>query len=394
MFKKRILTVLMILIAAGLFAQNSFVDKPVAIVKLTRTDVISQKKLAQNITFYESQAGRALSMVEKEQVLQTLINQMLVSQAAERDNVTLTDEQVLQAGMNQMMQQVGQQLNKAQYKQIIENMYREKLKNESQIARSDNQSANQLRKTLGMETQKYEESSFDENEFQARFPEFYNNYLNDIRDQLILEKYVSEKKMDFIRATAMASSDEIELFYRQNEEKFINPEMVKFSHIFFATKGQGAGSRDDQKKAAESVHRKIVKGDEDFVSMVREHSDDKGSIVRDGDIGNFIDRGEQNMAIFGGDFLNSIFDLKLNKLSDVLESSQGFHIVKVNQHNEKRFLGLDDPVSPVETTTVRQYIGNVVSYQKQQQAFQIAAEQVVNELTEDADVQLFTENIK
>lgn len=347
MFKKRILTVLMILITAGLFAQNSFVDKPVAIVKLTRTDVISQKKLAQNVTFYESQAGRALSKLEKEQVLQTLINQMLVYQAAERDNVTLTDEQVLQAGMNQMMQQVGQQLNEAQYKQIIQ-----------------------------------QQAGVD-----------YETYSQSIRDQLILEKYVSEKKMDFIRATAMATAEEVELFYRQNEEKFINPEMVKFSHIFFATKGQGAGSRDDQKKAAESVHRKIVKGDEDFVSMVREHSDDKGSIVRDGDIGNFIDRSEQNVAIFGADFLNSVFDLKLNKLSDVLESNQGFHIVKVNQHNEKRFLGLDDPVSPIETTTVRQYIGNVVSYQKQQQAFQIAAEQVVNELSEDAEVQLFTENI-
>lgn len=286
-------------------------------------------------------------MEEKEQVLQTLINQMLVYQAAERDNVIVSDQQVLEAGMNQMMQQVGQQLNEDQYRQILKDQ-------------------------PGVDYEKYSQS---------------------VKDQLILEKYVSEKKIDFIRATAMATSEEIELFYRQNEEKFINPEMVKFSHIFFATKGQGAGSRDDKKKEADSIHRKIVKGDEDFVSMVREHSDDKGSIVRDGDIGNFIDRSEQNVAIFGADFLNSVFDLKMNKLSDVLESNQGFHIVKVNQHTDKRFLSLDDLVSPVETTTVRQYIGNVVSYQKQQQAFQIAAEQVVQELAEDAEVQLFTENI-
>ncbi|MBF9015064.1 MULTISPECIES: peptidylprolyl isomerase [unclassified Oceanispirochaeta] len=348
MFRKRILAILMLLITAGLFAQNSFVDKPVAIVKLTRTDVISQKKLAQNIGFYEQQSGRALSKDEKEQVLQTLINQMLVYQAAERDNVAVTEQQVLQAGMNQMMQQVGQQLTEAQYRQIIKDQ-------------------------AGVE---------------------YDTYAQSIRDQLILEKYVSEKKMEFIRATAMATKEDIELFYTQNEEKFLNPEMIKFSHIFFATKGQGAGSREDQKKEAESVYQKIIKGDVDFVSMVREHSDDKGSVVRDGDIGNFIDRSEQNVTIFGRDFLNSVFDLKVHKMSEVIESNQGFHIVIVNQHNEKRFLGLDDPISPVETTTVRQYIGNVVSYQKQQQAFQAAAEQVVKELSDDAEIQLFTENIE
>ncbi|MDC7232389.1 MAG: peptidylprolyl isomerase [Spirochaetales bacterium] len=348
MIKKRILTALMLLIAMGLSAQNSFVDKPVAIVKLTRTDVISQRKLAQNVAVYEQQAGRTLSAVEKEQVLQTLINQMLVYQAAERDQVTVSDQQVLQAGMSQMMQQMGRQLTENQYKQIIE-----------------------------------ENANVE-----------YEVYAQSIRDQLILEKYVSEKKRDFIRNTSMPSSEEIEVFYSQNEEKFLNPEMIKFSHIFFATRGPEAGSREDQQKEAESVHRKIVRGDADFISMVREHSDDQASVVRDGDIGNFIDRSEQNIAIFGRSFLNSVFALEVGKVSEVIESNQGFHIVIVNQHHSKRFLELDDPVSPVETTTVRQYIGNMLSYQKQQQAFQAAAQQVVEELADDADIQLFSENIE
>ncbi|WP_168203388.1 peptidylprolyl isomerase [Oceanispirochaeta crateris] len=347
MLKKNILLSILILITTGIFAQNSFIDKPVAIVKLTKTDVISQKKLAYSVSLYEKQAGRALSMLEKEQVLQTLINQMLVYQAADRDNVTVTDEQVLLAGMNQMMKQTGRQLTEVQFKQIIK-----------------------------------DQSGMD-----------YETYAQTVRDQLILEKYVTEKKRDFLRSSSIPSTSEVELFYRQNEEKFLNPEMVKFSHIFFATRGISAEDKNAKREEANRVYQAILKGTSKFEEMVREHSDDKGSVVRDGDIGNFIDRSEQNVSIFGRDFLNSVFDLEVGKMSNVLESAQGFHIVIVNQHHQKRFLDLDDPVTPVETTTVRQYISNIISYQKQQKAFQEAAETVVKELAENADIQTFQENI-
>jgi len=347
MLNKNILIVFFIFSVSCLFAQNSFVDKPVAIVKLTKTNVISQKKLAFTVSLYEKQAGRTLSALEKEQVLQTLINQMLVFQAAERDNVTVTDEQVLQAGMNKMMQQVGQKLTETQYKQIIK-----------------------------------EQSGMD-----------YEAYTKSVRDQLVLEKYVSEKKRDFLRKSSIPTAEEVELFYQQNEEKFLNPEMIRFSHIFFATKGMNAADKEAKRKKAEEVYQKIISGKAKFSDMVREYSDDKNSIVRDGDIGNFVDRNEQNIAIFGKDFLNSLFKMKVGDMSNVLESSQGFHIVVIKQHNSKKFLSLDDPVTPVETTTVRQYISNLISYQKQQKAYQKAAEEVVKGLADEAEVQTFPENI-
>jgi len=273
---------------------------------------------------------------------------MLVFQAAERDNVTVSDDQVLQAGMNKMMQQVGQKLTEAQYKQIIN-----------------------------------EQSGMD-----------YDAYTQMIRDQLILEKYVTEKKRDFLRTSSIPTSDEVELFYEQNEEKFLNPEMVKFSHIFFATRGISSSEKEAKRKKAEEVYQKLIQGNVKFADMVRENSDDKNSVVRDGDIGNFIDRSEQNIAIFGKDFLNTLFKMKVGEMSNVVESAQGYHILIVNQHHSKRFLSLDDPVTPVETTTVRQYISNIISYQKQQKAYQQAAEDVVKVLAEEAEIQTFPENIQ
>ena len=339
---------MLILSASGLFAQQSFVDKPVAIVRLTRTDVISQRKLAQSVEFYEAQSGRTLTVDEKQEVLQTLINQMLVLQAAQRDNVSVTDQQVLQMGMGQMMQQMGRQITEAQYRQIIE-----------------------------------EQSGVD-----------YDTYTQSIRDQILLEKYVSEKKKDFIRTSSIPTDDEIETFYSQNEDKFINPEMVRLSHIFFNTRGMDASAKAEVKSKAESVYQQIVKGDATFPEMVREHSDDKETVVRDGDLGTYIDRSEQNVAVFGRDFLNTVFRMNTGQVSEVLESTQGYHIVKLDDRQGKRFLEIDDPVSPVETTTVRQYISNVISYQKQQVAFQQAAAQVVQDLVKDADIQLFIENIE
>jgi len=349
MLKRNWLFIMMVVMTAGsLFAQNSIIDRPVAIVKLTKTDVISQKKLNYNVGIYEQQIGKSLSMEEKEQVLETLINQMLVFQAAERDNVVVTDEQALQAGMNQMMQQIGQPISEEQYKKII-----------------------------------LDQTGMD-----------YEVYKENIKNQLVLEKYVTEKKRDFLIRVSTPTNEEIELFYRQNEAKFLNPEMVRFSHIFFGTRGLSEEEKSAKKALAEDTYRKIQSGDATFLEMVREVSDDKNSLVRDGDIGSFIDRSDNNIAVFGGDFLNTIFDMDLNKLSPVVESGQGYHILKVTQHTDKKFLELDDPVSPVQTQTVRQYIGNVIGMQKQQQAFQQAAADVVKELSEEAEIQRFPENIQ
>ncbi len=348
MIKKTLLPIICFLLTGmALFAQNAFVDKPVAIVKLTKTDVISQKKLNASVKMYEQQAGRALNEEEKKQVLQTMINQILVFQAAERDKVTVSDEQVLQAGMMQLMQQTGRQFTEEEYKQFIK----------------------------------------------AQTGVDYSVYAQSIHRQLVLEKYVSEKKRDFLMKATRVTDKEIQRFYRENEEKFLNPEMVSFKHIFFATAGPEAKSRDSQSKTAREVYKKLQSGKAAFSDMVHEYSDDKNSVVRDGDIGSFIDISEPNIAVFGKEFLNSVFDLKVGELSPVLESNQGFHIVKLTKHYDKRFLNLDDPVTPIETTTVRDYIRRVLQMQNQQKAFGEASEQVVKELDRESEVKTFPENI-
>ena len=347
MFKRIILFAVLALLSIHLFGQTQ-IDKPVAIVKLTRTDVISKKKLDYNISLYENQTSRELGLEEKKQVLDTLINQMLVFQAAERDNVTVSDEQVLQVGMNQLMQQLGRQVTESQYRQIIK-----------------------------------EQTGMD-----------YDIYKEEIRKQLILEKYVTEKKRDFIMRTATPSADEIQLFYQQNEAKFLNPEMVRISHIFFAAKGLDSTQKAEKRDQAQQVLQQLNSGSSSFSQLVREYSEDKNSIVRDGDLGSFMDRGEQNIAVFGKDFINAVFDMSTENEIKLLESTQGFHIVKVTQHRDKRFLELDDPVSPVQTQTVREYIRNFLGMQKQQQAFQIAAKDVVDSLVEEAEIQRFPDNIE
>ncbi len=347
MFKKAILLATLTVLPAALFGQTA-IDRPVAIVKLTQMDVISEKKLAYNVSLYEQQTGRELTKEEKEQVLETLINQMLVFQAAKRDNVTVSDEQILRVGMSQLMQQIGRQITETQYKQIIQDQ-------------------------TGME---------------------YDVYKEEIRKQLILEKYVTEKKRDFIMRTSTPTNEEVQTFFDQNEEQFINPEMVKISHIFFATKGLNPAQKEEKKNLAEQILQKLNSGSATFAQMVRENSEDKNSVVRDGDLGSYLDKSEQNIAVFGRSFITDIFNMQVNSEIKLLESTQGFHIVKVTQHLKKTFLELDDPVNPVQTQTVREYIRNYLGMQKQQQAFQLAAKDVVQELAEEAEIQRFPDNIE
>lgn len=347
MYKKNIILAVLVLFTANLFAQTA-IDKPVAMVKLTKMDVITVKKLAYNISLYEQRTKRKLSLPEKEQILETLINQILVFQAAERDNVLVSDDQVLQVGMGQLQQQIGRRLTEEQYKQIIKDQ-------------------------TGMD---------------------YSVYKEEIRKQLILEKYVSEKKKDFILQVATPNTEEIQLFYRENEQKFINPEMIKVSHVFLATRGLSPEDKAEKKKLADQVLQKYNAGDSTFEELVRDNTEDKQSLVRDGDLGSYLDRSEQNISAFGRSFIDAVFSMKLDTEVRLLESSQGYHIVKVTQHRDKRFLNLDDQISPVQTQTVREYIKNYLGMQKQQEAFQMAANDVVAELSEQADIQRFTDNIE
>jgi NIMA-interacting peptidyl-prolyl cis-trans isomerase 1 len=108
------------------------------------------------------------------------------------------------------------------------------------------------------------------------------------------------------------------------------PESVACQHVLVAYKGAKNApanvtrSKADAKARAEEVHKKALAG-EDMAALAQTYSDDQGSRERLGSAGKFKRDGMVKP------FSDAAFALKVNEISDVVETPFGFHVIKRNQ---------------------------------------------------------------
>ncbi len=117
---------------------------------------------------------------------------------------------------------------------------------------------------------------------------------------------------------------------------------------------------------AESIVNDINAGKITFEKAVQQYSQDTASKNIGGDIGWLTMDDTSTKQLLGDAFFNTAFDTEVGKISSVVESNSGYHILKVHAHNDFKVLDLDDPINPNTTVTVRQYITEGLIYQNQQ----------------------------
>jgi peptidyl-prolyl cis-trans isomerase NIMA-interacting 1 len=105
------------------------------------------------------------------------------------------------------------------------------------------------------------------------------------------------------------------------------PVEISARHLLVAYKGglrasPGIGrSKAEALARAEEAHKRALAG-EDFVTLVKQYSDEPGAADRGGDLGKF-DRQSMVPA-----FANAAFALKVGEISAVVETQFGFHVIK------------------------------------------------------------------
>jgi len=108
------------------------------------------------------------------------------------------------------------------------------------------------------------------------------------------------------------------------------PEQIAAQHVLIAYKGSKNApktvtrSKADAKKRAEEVAAKAKAGG-DFTSLVKEYSDDTATVERLGSLGKFKADGMVKP------FSDAAFALKVDQISDPVETPFGFHVIKRNQ---------------------------------------------------------------
>jgi len=162
----------------------------------------------------------------------------------------------------------------------------------------------------------------------------YEELKNQIQTTLGLQKLVAQKYPDEVKVT----EDDAKASYEQNKARYDVPEQVRASHILIKPDLSDPNSDPNQAKAAakakaEDLLKKVKEGG-DFAALAKENSACP-SAARGGDL-DFFRRGQMVPA-----FDKAAFELEVGKISDVVETQFGFHIIKVTDRKAASTTSLD-----------------------------------------------------
>lgn len=155
-------------------------------------------------------------------------------------------------------------------------------------------------------------------------------YYEQHKDKLVVPEQV---KIDFLLLSpanfikdVKVDDAELKKFYDENASKYHGNEQRRASHILI---GFGVSATPEQKQQAkakaEVLLAEIKKDPSKFEQLAVKNSQDPGSAVKGGDLGSF-GRGAMVKP-----FEDAAFNMKVNQISDVVESEFGYHIIKVTE---------------------------------------------------------------
>jgi peptidyl-prolyl cis-trans isomerase D len=131
-----------------------------------------------------------------------------------------------------------------------------------------------------------------------------------------------------IEATVNPTDADLQRLYSQNQEAFRTPERVKARHILLKTQGKPASEEAAIKAKGESLLKQI-KGGADFAKLAKENSEDPGSAVNGGELGDWITHGQMVP-----EFDKAIFALKPGETSELVKTVYGYHIVQTQARQD------------------------------------------------------------
>jgi parvulin-like peptidyl-prolyl isomerase len=146
-----------------------------------------------------------------------------------------------------------------------------------------------------------------------------------IKSQLLRDKIYSK-----VTEKVVISDAETQKYYEDNKATLFKvPDQVKVSHIlikFNVATGETVtdANKAEAKKKIDDVASQLKNG-ADFAEMATKYSEDTASVPSGGDIG-FISAGQTVP-----EFEAAAFALEVGKVSDVVETTYGYHILKVTE---------------------------------------------------------------
>jgi parvulin-like peptidyl-prolyl isomerase len=327
-------------------------------------------------------------------VLDTMIAERLVLQAAERAGIT-SPKAELDQRLQMVRSSVGRPITDKEFQEGIEKQYgmsfsafqtylhedmvRQKYTEQYIMQEADKAGASISEIAINEEIQSLK-NGMAAQAGRAPTDEEFNEFLKrqgmdmaalrgEIRRQLTAQNYL------IAMSGGPPSEDDIQIFYNRNKAVFVRPDTISFDFIRIPF-GKDAAGKAAAKTRAEELARKIGSSSSVFneEAALAEAAGNSGSAP-------YIQLSPEDPRIqqaFGLEFIDKAMPLAESAVSGVIEGPQGFFIIKVTRKYPQENLGLDSAYRLGSPGTVR----DVIRAQLMQRAFANGAAVVTNTLTE------------
>jgi Parvulin-like peptidyl-prolyl isomerase len=281
MMKKRIFTMIIVLILAAFtftaLASAAVVDKIVVVVN---NEIITQREVdimlapvyGQYRNMYKGE--ELIKMLEdvREKILKQLIEDRLIFCEAKKLNIVIPEKEIDEK-VDEMRMRAGSEGE-------LENMLAEQ-----------NLTLNELR---------------------ARY-----------KEKIMIRKLIDQK----IGARIIITPLEVKNYYNNNQNSFMQPEEIKLRTILI----KPSKERGDQAGALQLIKdlQKRLKEGCDFEALAKEYSDDAGAA--EGGLMGYVKKGD-----LMGPIEEVVFNLSDGDITNIIQSSLGYHIFKVDEKRTSR----------------------------------------------------------
>jgi peptidyl-prolyl cis-trans isomerase D len=309
----------------------------------------------------------------KTTALDALIQKKLLLNEAEKQNIKISEEELLDRVQSIPTFQKGDKFSPNMYKNFLK--YRRQTAKEFEDNQREILAIEKMEKLIKSNIKVSESDMMDV--YQKENEKIKLKYISIAKDHfkppsdpsdIELKEYFDKNKQNFeipeqvkveyIKLAPKFVENEINIidediqdFYKRNEPKYEVKKQYKAHHILFRVappinteeKVDPAEVEKKAKTKAEEILKKLKEG-ADFEKMAKEHSDDKVSGNNGGDLGQFSE------GVMVREFEAAFAKLKIGEISDLVRTDFGFHIIRLDELKE----GRQKPLAEVKESIVKE----------------------------------------
>ena len=345
--KKQVLIILSIIFAVGtVFAQADL--QPLATIKLHKTESVTLKQLKARCEVYKKQTGLAsFTIDQKKEILDALIDEKLILQAAAKEGLSLTDSQTQSLYLNALSSQVGAQITEQQFAALV-------------------------KEQTGLSLDEF---------FQSQLAMTAVEYKAFLKNQYIAQQYVVALKANELN-TIVATDAEIRDYYDMNQLEFQQSDILKMFLVIVPKTTPNA--KEKAQELYDSLKGNVTASKLDAVKVTGKSE----GTYQAGDM--YVSKNATAAAQLGisSSDLLKLFKMGKDEFSEITETSSDYQFFIAREVTPAKLLGLSDVIQPDSNIIVYDYIREALTAEKQSLYFSKAVQEVTDSLRTPSNYQM------